>query len=79
MASTQLAKFMGPTLGPPGSCRPQMGTMLVPWTLLSGKFVSSVMLIVACYFNHSGAGAKIFHENSLKVMAADAQALNVAG
>ena len=32
----QTAKFMGPTWGPPGSCRPQMGPMLVPWTLLSG-------------------------------------------
>ena len=27
---------MGPTRGPPGSCRPQMGPKLVPWTLLSG-------------------------------------------
>ena len=25
---TQIAKFMGPTWGPPGSCRPQMGSML---------------------------------------------------
>ena len=38
---------MGPTWGPPGSCRPQMGPMLAPWTLLSGylfspsKFVSN--------------------------------------
>ena len=32
----QIAKFMGPTWGPPGSCRPQMGPMLVPWTLLAG-------------------------------------------
>ena len=31
----RLAKFMGPTLGPLWSCRPQMGPMLVPWTLLS--------------------------------------------
>ena len=31
-----IAKFMGPTWGPPGSCRPQMGPMLAPWTLLSG-------------------------------------------
>ena len=37
-ASTQIAKFMGPTWGPPGSCRPQMGPMLAPWTLLSGKY-----------------------------------------
>ena len=33
---TQIAKFMGPTWGPPGSCQPQMGPMLVPWTFLSG-------------------------------------------
>ena len=32
----QIANFMGPTWGPPGSCRPQMGPMLAPWTLLSG-------------------------------------------
>ena len=32
---TQIAKFMGPTCGPPGSSRPQMGPMLSPWTLLS--------------------------------------------
>ena len=31
----QIAKFMGPTWGPPGSCRPQMGPMLAQWTLLS--------------------------------------------
>ena len=31
-----IAKFMGPTWGPPGSCWPQMGPMLAPWTLLSG-------------------------------------------
>ena len=29
---------MGPTWGPPGSCWPQMGPMLAPLTLLSGKF-----------------------------------------
>ena len=32
---TQIGKFMGPTWGPPESCRPQMGPMLAPWTLLS--------------------------------------------
>ena len=31
---TQIARFMWPTWGPPGSCRPQMGPMLAPWTLL---------------------------------------------
>ena len=33
--SSQIAKFMGPTWGPPGSCCPQVGSMLAPWTLLS--------------------------------------------
>ena len=32
---------MGPTLGPPGSCRPQVGPMLAPWTLLSGMLFSN--------------------------------------
>ena len=32
----QIARFMGPTRGPPGSCRPQMGPKLAHWTLLSG-------------------------------------------
>ena len=31
------SKVHGPTRGPPGSCRPQIGPMLVPWTLLSGE------------------------------------------
>ena len=35
VTATQIAKFMGPTWGPPGSCRPQMSPMLAPWTLLS--------------------------------------------
>ena len=33
---SQIAQFMGPTWGPPGSCRLQMGPMMAPWTLLSG-------------------------------------------
>ena len=32
----QIAKFMWPSWGPPGSCRSQIGPMLAPWTLLSG-------------------------------------------
>ena len=36
MTSTQITKFVGPTWGPPGSCRPQMSHMVAPWTLLSG-------------------------------------------
>ena len=33
---SQIARFMGPSWGPPGTCWPQMGPMLAPWTLLSG-------------------------------------------
>ena len=33
---SQIARFIGPTWGPPGSCWPQMGPMLAPRTLLSG-------------------------------------------
>ena len=45
----QVAKLMGPTWGPPGSCRPQMCPMLAPWTLLPGKvlrekFIQSMTL-----------------------------------
>ena len=36
-ASTQIARFMWPTWGPPRSCRPQVGPTLAPWTLLPGK------------------------------------------
>ena len=35
---------MGPTWGPPGSCRPQMGPMLVTWTLLSGVGLNAYQL-----------------------------------
>ena len=51
----QTAKFMWPTLGPPGSCRPQMGPMLAPWTLLSGYGSSSVQFmayVTHAYVNH---------------------------
>ena len=30
------ARFVGPTWGPPGADRTQVGPMLAPWTLLSG-------------------------------------------
>ena len=43
---TQISRFMEPTWNPPGSCRPQMGPMLAPWTLLSGdvQFLSGFRL-----------------------------------
>ena len=39
---TQIAKFIGPTWGPPGSCRPQMGPMLASWTLLSEDIYQTI-------------------------------------
>ena len=33
---SQIARFVWPTWGPPWACRPQVGPMLAPWTLLSG-------------------------------------------
>ena len=33
---SQIDRLMGPTWGPPGSCRPQVSPTLAPWTLLSG-------------------------------------------
>ena len=43
-----IARFMGSTWGPPEFCRPQIGSMLAPWTLLSGYdvFNASKMQIV---------------------------------
>ena len=41
---SQIAKFMGPTWGPPGTCRPQMGPMWAPWTLLSGMILSGLTM-----------------------------------
>ena len=37
----QIARFMGPTCGTPGSYRPQMGPMLAPWSLLSANICIS--------------------------------------
>ena len=34
---TLIARFKGPTWGPSGADRTQMGPMLAPWTLLSGQ------------------------------------------
>ena len=49
---SEIARFMGPTWGPPGSWRPQMGPMLTPWTLLSGMFsvfASTKASLIICF------------------------------
>ena len=39
-----IARFMGPTWGPSGADRTQVGPMLTPWTLLSGLFYHYVII-----------------------------------
>ena len=43
---TLTAKFIGPTWGQIGSCRPQLGPMLFPWTLLSGYTCTTVWSVL---------------------------------
>ena len=38
LLTSLIARFMGPTWGPSGADRTQVGPMLAPWTLLSGMF-----------------------------------------
>ena len=40
-----IAKFMGPTWGPAGAERTQVGPMLAPWTLLSGYLITSITFV----------------------------------
>ena len=37
--TTQIARFRGSIWSPSGSCRPKMGPMSAPWTLLSGYII----------------------------------------
>ena len=43
--TSQIARFRGPTLGPSGADRTQVGPMLVPWTLLS-EITSKIIQLV---------------------------------
>ena len=52
--TSQIAKFMGPTWGPPGSCRPQMGPMLAPMNLAiwdPTKILTLLVLRLGPHFN----------------------------
>ena len=51
---------MGPTWGPPGSCRPQVGPMLVSWIVLSGRSYPTLKtLLLNC------VTCQLFHDKSL--------------
>ena len=57
---SQIAWFMGTAWGPPGSCRPQMGPMLAPWTLLSGVLPSLYLLITSA----QGTGVTMYQSRN---------------
>ena len=42
--ATLIAKYMGPSWGPHGADRTQVGPMLAPWTLLSRHFTSNIRI-----------------------------------
>ena len=48
--TTLIARFLGPTWGPSGADRTQMGPMLAPWTLLSGKQPSVWSYLLRFYY-----------------------------
>ena len=52
----QIAMFMGPTWGSPGSCRPQMDPMSAPWTLLSGQVMRRFHVFIVGQDGGSGRG-----------------------
>ena len=53
---SQIARFMGPTWGPPGSFRSQMGPMLTPCTLLSGMATDELASYISCHHITSSHG-----------------------
>ena len=55
--SARKRRFKGPTWCPPGSCRPQMGPMLAPWTFRSG-----ILSLVPCFqdWNHASVGMVVY-------------------
>ena len=68
---SQIAKFMGPTWGPTGSSRPQMGPMLTPWTLLLGSSHPFANHAVNGYENGQDMGSPLTNfigENNLKLI-----------
>ena len=57
---SQITKCMRPTWGPPGSCRPQMGPMLAPWTLLSGLLYKGWVQETWCALCALNKGPRLF-------------------
>ena len=47
---TLMARFMGPTWGPSGAARTQVGPMLALWTLLAG-YQCKISPVIICYLS----------------------------
>ena len=62
---TPIASFMGPTWGPSGAYRTQVGPMLAPWTLLSGEFVDGPITTIIHRNSSSGISGPLctMHES----------------
>ena len=75
----KITKFMGPTWGPPGPCRPQMGPMLAPGTLLSGMLVmgknTEIYIVHICMF-HTFENVILFTNNDNSNISNDNDMLN---
>ena len=69
--TTLITRFMGPTWGPPGAARTQVGPMLAPWILLSGYSPASFYMVkFAIYtprFNEVERGVYWYHLVRLSV------------
>ena len=70
VAVSQTTKFMGPTWGPSGSCRPQMDPMMAPWTLLSEVTLLMTMTWTQLRLTHWGRVTHICVSN-LTIIASD--------
>ena len=66
-----IAKFMGPTWGPPGSCRSQMGPNLAPWPCYQGQWYGKHFhATMSCWVNPILPNTnKITPQGSLRVWA----------
>ena len=61
LIASQIARLMGPTWGPPGSCRPQLGPMLAQWTLLSGiRCIATTTWLVSSFLHCCGTLSPYF-------------------
>ena len=67
---TLISRFMGPTWGPSGAKRTQVGPMLAPWTLLSGHISNSrnhiPNIFVMKYLNEKGI--RVLKEISILIL-----------